>query len=555
MRSHPCRLLLLLPAVLLGLPPASSPAAEDAPVHAKKAPVPPYKFPAKGRHHFPTSLKNPEAQAWFDQGITLHHGFNHMEAARSFRKAASLEPDSPMPHWGLALTLGPNYNRDMDPIDAARNQEAHDAARRAVDLAAKAASPRERALAAALAQRYAPDLKADRAKLDAAYAQALKKVLADFPDDVEAAVLYADALMNLRPWKLWTLDGRPEPGTEEIVAVLEDVLRRAPEHPGANHLYIHAVEASPHPEKALPSAHRLETLVPWIGHLVHMPSHIYIHTGDHAQGALLNIKAAQADEKYLKAQPGEMGVYRMGYYPHNVHFLAFCRMAEGKYALARAAADKLHGLVADKVDHMPMLEAMALTPLQVDLRFGKWKEILKHPEPKAKHLLTRALRHYARVVALVRLGRARDAVADQVAFLALRKQFPEDAMWMTNPARAVLDLAAQILEARTTADPASSLVHWRKAVALQDALAYGEPPDWYYPVRESLGAALLRAGQAEEAEQVFRTDLRRHRRNPRSLFGLAESLRARMKTEAADLVAHQFRQVWREKNPPSLADY
>jgi tetratricopeptide (TPR) repeat protein len=510
-------------------------------------------LPGKGRHHHPIQTANPEAQKFFDQGMTLVFNFNHSEAGRSFRRAAELDPKSPMPHWGIALALGPNYNRDIDPIDDQRYQAAYDAAQQAVALSAQA-PPQEQAYVKALAQRYGKDPKADRTPLETVYMKAMRELAREYPDDPDAATLYADSLMVLRPWKLWSLDGKPAETTEEILQVLEGILKRWPDHAGANHLYIHAVEASPFPERGLPSAQRLLELVPWAGHLVHMPAHILIHTGDFELASRANLLAIEADEEYFqRTEPGM--VYKWMYYPHNIHFLAFARSLQGRHAEAKKAADKLGAFVEPELKKMPMLEGFAVIPLMMELRFHRWDSVLQSPEPPAERKLTAALRHYGRATAYAVKGMAKEAAVEQQMFENLRKQFPADAPFATNTIESVLAVAAAALEARLATDPQTAVQKWRRAVELEDALAYGEPPEWLFPTRESLGAALLRHGQAAEAEKVFRADLKRHRRSGRSLLGLLESLQAQKKIADAEWVRREFEQAWPKGEPLRLADY
>ena len=532
-------------AALLGLGSATV-ADPRGPSGRKVAPL----FSATGRHHRPIATKNVEAQRFFDQGMTLLYGFNHPEAALSFERAAELDPEAVMPHWGLALVVGPNYNAES--IDPAQHKVAYDAVQRALALSA-AAPERERAYVRALAARYSNDPASDPKKLLHDYKSAMGQLMRKYPDDLDAATLYAESLMNLRPWKLWGSDGTPAEGTEEIVAVLEEVLRRDPDHIGANHYYIHAVEASPYPERALPSADRLLRLVPWAGHLVHMSAHIYTRTGDLDQAAKANELAIKADERYVK-RTNRKGTYHAAYYTHSLQFLSYVRAAQGNYGEAKRAADKLLAAVAPEIAEDRMMEAFAQTPLQVQLRFHRWQEILKAPAPGPKLLLSRAFWHYGRSLAFLAKGGRGAAAAEQRAFESIRKEVPASGMPGNNTVDRVLGVAAAVLEARLAADPDAALKHWRRAVELEDALSYGEPPDWYYPVRESLGAALLRSGQAEGAERVFREDLKRNRRNGRSLFGLMESLKAQNRTDDAEWVALEFARAWRQGSPLRVED-
>ncbi len=526
------------------------PLSAKTPRPAKRVDGTPQLLSEKGRHHHPIATKSAETQKFFDQGMTLLFGFNHPEAARSFQRAAELDPKAVMPHWGFALVSGPNYNAES--IDLAQAEVAYDAAQRALALSADAPE-RERAYVEAVATRYSIDPKADPKKLLNDYKNAMGEVMRAYPDDLDAATLYAESLMNLRPWKLWSPDGAPAEGTEEIVTVLEEVLRRDPDHIGANHYYVHALEASPYPERALPSADRLLHLVPWAGHLVHMPAHIYIHTGDFDKAARANELAVRADERYVN-RTNQKGEYRMAYYTHNLQFLAFAYAAEGNCREAKRAADKLLTVVKPEITKKPMLEGFALTPLTVQLRCHQWEEILKAPAPDQKLLLSRAFRHYGRALAFSAKGKGDEAAEEQRAFEALQKEIPDQPVPGNNTTDKVLGVAAAVLEARLADDPAAAIQHWRAAVELEDGLSYGEPPDWYYPVRESLGAALLLDGQASEAEKVFREDLRRNRRSGRSLFGLIESLKAQDRTEDAKLIGVEFARAWKQSVPLRVKD-
>ena len=347
-------------------------------------------WPGLGNLHHPITTTNPQAQSYFDQGVTLVYAFNHDEAVRSFQRAAELDPQAPMPWWGVALAVGPNYNLDVDPE---REKAAFDAILKAETLAAHG-SENERAYVDALARRYSGDPKADLKKLAADYRNAMREVARNYPDDLDAATLYAESMMDLHPWQLWTLDGKPGEDTEEIVAVLQAVLRRDPQHVGANHYYAHALEASPHPEEALPSAHRLETLVPAAGHLVHMPAHIYERTGYYAEAAKSNQVAAAADEAYIRNSSNGGGMYSMMYYSHNLHFLALAASMQGRWADAKAAADRLVANVSPGVKQMPMLEWFLPFPTYVMVRFGRWDDITKLPAPGSSLPIANAVWHY-----------------------------------------------------------------------------------------------------------------------------------------------------------------
>jgi pimeloyl-ACP methyl ester carboxylesterase len=497
-----------------------------------------------GERRHPVSTRNAEAQRFFDQGLALIYAFNHAEAARSFRRAAELDPQLAMAYWGVALAVGPNYNEAT--VDAGRVKAAYEAIQKAQSLGA-GATERERDYIAALAKRFSPEAQPDYKKLALAYRDAMRELHRRYPDDLDAATLFADSLMNVRPWQLWTKDGQPVEGTEEIVATLEEVLKRDPNHAGANHLYIHAVEASKHPERALPSAARLEKLAPQAGHLVHMPSHVYIRTGDYTAAAKSNADAAEVDRAYIKAT-GAQGVYPMMYYSHNIHFLVETYNRMGQLGEARAAAKQLEANVAPHVKAMPMLDMFMPAPLYVRLRFGLWDEILRTPEPDRALVGTHAIWRFARGVAFAATGKLAEAQKEREALAAEVKQVSGDATFGLNSASGVLRVAENALDARIAwakGERGKSIESWRAAVAAWDALNYNEPPDWYYPVRESLGAALLLNGDAAAAEKVFREDLKENPRNARSLFGLMESLKAQGKRDAAAFVEAEFKAAWK----------
>jgi tetratricopeptide (TPR) repeat protein len=501
---------------------------------------------AIGRQHHPIQTKSAEAQAFFDQGITLLYGFNHEEAARAFRRAGELDPASPMPLWGIALAAGPNYNLD---VDAEREKTAFETVQKAQKLAEQA-SQVEKDYVAALAVRYSGEANPDYKKLSSDYAVAMKGLSEKYPDDLDAATLYAESLMNLNPWRLWSLDGQPWERTEEIVHVLESVLRCDPNHAGANHLYIHALEASPHAERALPSAKRLETMVPNVGHLVHMPAHIYIRTGDYAAAAKKNVDGERIDKAYLR-QSGTFGsTYDIIYYSHNLHFLSAAQAMGGNFAAAKQAADELEVHIRPLVDRMPESEVYLPTPILVLVRFHRWDEILNSSPPEQNLVMTNALWHFARGSAAAAIGKIEMAGAERAVLETVRgKTSPEQEFGMYyNKARDLLDLAASILDARIATargEGGRAIQCWMRAVQLEDGFRYNEPPEWFYPVRESLGAALLASGKATEAEQVFREDLRRNPRNPRSLFGLMRSLKAQQREADAAWVEREFRAAWK----------
>src|ERR1700726_3654738 len=361
---------------------------------------PPDLMPSTGQHHHRISTKNPQAQRLFDQGLTLVFAFNHEEAARAFRRAAELDPQSAMAFWGVALALGPCINLDVDPP---HEKAAYEAIQNALSLG-PSATERERAYIQALAKRYSSDPNVDLRKLDGEYAKAMRELSAHYPDDLDASTLYAESLMDLHPWKLWSLDGPPTEGTEEILAVLESVLRRDPNHVGANHYYVHATEASPHPEWALASAKRLETLAPGAGHLVHMPAHTYMRVGDYAGAARSNAEAAEVDRGYLRESGTTGSMYDMMYYCHNLHFLAASYSMGGDFAHATQAADELAAHVAPMLRDMPMAEVYVPYSIFVRVRFHRWDEVLKLPPPNASLTMTTAFLYFARGSAFAAKG-------------------------------------------------------------------------------------------------------------------------------------------------------
>lgn len=504
-------------------------------------------FAGMGSHRHPIHTSSAEAQRYFDQGVTLLFGFNHEEAYRSFARAAELDSKSPMPHWGMALALGANYN-DPEP-EADRLKKARAEVERTLALSA-GAPDNERSYAEALARRYAADpAGADKAKLARDYATAMKELSARYPDDLDAATLYAESLMNLHPWKLWTPDGKPGEDTAEIVLVLESVLKRDPNHPGANHYYIHAIEASREPQKALPSAARLETLVPSAGHLVLMPAHIYMRTGSYVAAEKANAIAADVDRQYIRAT-GAQGMYPMMYYNHNVHFESAAAAMAGRYTAAKKAADVLYADVLPGVPEMAMLEGFLLQPTFVALRFHQWDEIRQMPDPGPRLPMLRAAWLYARAMAAAAAGDVAKAEVLREAYAVSRDGLGAAMMaGPQNTASALFAVASNVLDARIATargDRGAALASWTKAVEAEDALAYDEPAAWYYPVRESLGAALLADGQAAEAEKVFRADLEKNPRNGRSLYGLAEALKAQKRLADAAWTEAQFDAAWKD---------
>jgi len=489
-----------------------------------------------GNTHHAVSTKSPEAQKFFDQGLAYCYAFNHAEAIRSFKHAAELDPGCAMVYWGEALALGPNINLDVDP-DA--EKAAFTAEQKAVAaLKAPHISAHDRAYIDALARRYSDDPKADLKKLAADYKVAMGELTRAYPDDLDAATLYAESAMDLRPWKLWTKDGKPEEGTEEIVGVLESVLRRDPNHLGANHFYIHAVEASASPDRAIDAAHRLPGLAPAAGHLVHMPAHVYIRTGDYAAAIKANQEATAVDEKYIACcKPS--GIYPTMYYNHNRHFLAVAACMANDSRTAIAAADALGAAAREGMKEMPMVEPFAAVPMLVRVRFARWDDFASMQAPEATLATTATAYHFGRGMAAVAKGDTARANSELTAVREGRKGI-EKVEFGLNSSSNVMLIGECMLAGRikaTSGDMAGAISEYRKAVEAQDALSYDEPSAFPWPARETLGAALLKSGDAAGAEVVFRDDLKHNPNNPRSLLGLAESLKARNSTEAASAEA------------------
>ncbi|QDU60493.1 Tetratricopeptide repeat protein [Planctomycetes bacterium Pan216] len=494
-----------------------------------------------------------DAQRWFNQGIQLLYGYNHDEAIRSFEKAAEIDPSCAMAWWGSAYARGLHINNPE--MTEEQSKLAHEAATKAMNALDNEA-PVEKALVEAVSKRYALPVPEDRSSLDQAYADAMESVWHRFPNDPDVGALYAESLMNLQPWDLWTHEGAPKGRTLEIVAVLERTLAKMPEHPGANHFYIHAIEASPWPEKGVPSAERLREMVPGSGHLVHMPSHIYIRVGRYGDAADANERAIKADESYFAKAP-EPDFYSL-YFLHNVHFLAYAAMMEGRYDLALESARKIEESIPPQFleKYVTLADGFMPTSLYVMIRFGKWHEILAEPEPPTKRLFSRAEWHFARAVALAALGKthqARDEI-DQLDEVA--SKLTDEWKMGNNKAEEVIAIArtmamGEILfrEGKTK----KAFKRLRKAVAMEEMLRYDEPPGWMQPVRHALGALLLADGRDAEAEEVYRADLVRHPNNAWSLLGLEQSLRKQGKTAKADKLAAQVKKAWSRSDVAPVA--
>ncbi len=508
-----------------------------------------------GDLHHPVSTKNPEAQKFFDQGLRFIYAFNHDEAARSFQHAAELDPKLGMAYWGVAEAVGPNYN---DPADPDRYKHAHEAVQKAVDLSSDAPK-NEQAYIQAMAKRFPADPNSDLKKAAEEYRDAMREVMKQFPDDLDAATLFAEAGMNLHPWGLWHQDGTPQEGTEEIVATLESVMKRDPNHLGAIHYYIHSVEASNNPDRALAGANKLAQLAPNAGHIVHMPAHIYIRTGDYDAAVKTNEQAAEVDRTYIKAT-GAQGIYPMMYYSHNLHFVAMCGAMNGRYADARKNADLLVANVGPHVKDMPPLEGFMTIPIAVEIRFHHWNEILKMPAPDASMKTATVFWHFGRGLALAGTDKVTEAEAEYKIVSEAEAATPPDVIFqmpINNKAKDIMKIAENVLGAKIAIakkDNEHAVAMLREAVAIQDKLNYGEPPDWFYPVRENLGGALLMTGDAAGAEKVFRDDLDRNPRNPRSLFGLHQSLLQQKRDYDAGYVQKQFDASWKGESQALKVD-
>ncbi|WP_414584345.1 tetratricopeptide repeat protein [Scytonema sp. PCC 10023] len=505
-------------------------------------------FKNLGNHHHPISTNSKLAQRYFDQGLTLAYGFNHAEAARSFKEAASLDPNCAMCYWGIALVKGPNINA---PMEKEAVPETVQAMKKAIGLS-KNASEKEKAYIQALAKRYSLQPDENRKPLDTAYVNAMREVQKRYPEDLDAATLFAEAFMDTMPWNYWSKDGKPNPGTTELLTVLESVLKRNPNHPGANHLYIHAVESSPNPERGIASADRLGELVPGAGHLVHMPAHIYIRVGRYHDAVVANQRAIAVDQDYI-TQCHAQGIYPLGYMPHNHHFLMAGAMMGGDSEVAIQAARH----TAEMADQKKMrelgygtLQHYYAMPLYALTRFGKWDEILKEPAPVADLKYPNGVWHYTRGMAFAAKGELKQAAEElkQLKAIAADPAIKKVTVWDINTTSQLLQMASEVLAGEIAAqqsDYTKAIAHLKTAVTLEDNLKYDEPATWYSPVRQSLGALLLKTNRGAEAETVYKEDLERYPENGWSLFGLVQSLRQQGKTREALTVQERFEQAWK----------
>lgn len=509
----------------------------------KKAPL----LPGLEGMNFKITTTNADAQRYFDQGLMLAYGFNHAEAARSFYEASRIDPECAMCYWGFAYVLGPNYNAGMEPDNYER---AYEAIQKAVKLSDKV-TPKERDLIAAMAKRYPPEPLDNRSPYDQAYAAALKEVSQKYPNDVDILAMYAESIMDLHPWDLWEKTGEAKPWTPEILELLEKAIALNPKHPGPLHFHIHATEASQNPEMGIPSADALRDLVPGAGHLVHMPGHTYIRTGDYHKGTLANLKAVAVDSNYLEVCHAQ-GVYPLALYPHNWHFLSATAALEGNGKLAFKAALK----VAEYSDRDVMkepgwgtLQHYYTIPYYVAIKFGMWDEILEmhNFDPTMKY--PDAVRRYARGMAFLGKGDLKQAKVEleQLKVHAADESLKEITIWDINDTYTLLQIAKNVLEGEILAKEGKydeSIQLLKSAVAIEDQLGYEEPPDWFFSVRHHLGAVLIEAGKFAEAEKTYREDLLVFKKNGWALHGLATALKKQGKTKAAAEIQQQFEQAW-----------
>lgn len=508
----------------------------------------PWRRSELGQFHRPVTTNSDSAQRWFDQGLVLCFGFDQEVARLSFAHAARLDPRCAMAHWGYAYAHGPHINNSS--MDEESSREAHEATQRALALVDEV-SPVERDLIHALAKRYAWPPPTDRAQLDRDYADAMREVWRAHPEDDDVGALFAEALMDLRPWDLWSAAGEPRPETPEVIATLETVLARQSDHPGATHYYVHTMEASPTPEKAVPAAEKLGARVPGASHLVHMPSHIWIRVGRYADAIDANARATQVDARRV-ARHGAGGFYAL-YRAHNFHFLMWAAMFDGQRSVAlKAARDTVAQIPLETVRAMPQfLEGFLGSPYHVMVRFGMWDELLREPPPAADFVATTAMWRYGRALAFASLGRVAEAEAERELFEAACKQVPDSHLVGNNSMGAVLDVGREMVAgelAYRQGDFAQAFEHLREAVRRDDALRYDEPWGWVQPARHALGALLLEQGQLDEARSVYLRDLQRHPNNGWSLFGLAESLRRLGREEDARQVRRRFEHAWKRSD-------
>jgi tetratricopeptide (TPR) repeat protein len=506
-------------------------------------------FSGMGSFHMPITTRDTDAQRYFDQGMVLAFGFNHAESIRSFRAAQTLDSDCAMCFWGEALATGPNINVTNNG-KAVMTPEERASARAAIDHAltlVDGVTPKERSWILALDKRYDGQRETPRDPLDRAWADALSEMVDAYPDDMTVASVYAEALMNTMPWDYWGPSGEAKPDTQAVIKSLERVMAADPEHPLALHLYIHALEASSNAQKAERAADALANLVPGSGHLVHMPSHIYFRVGRYQDAALANIRAADVDEAYI-AECNAQGFYPALYYPHNIHFLWASATMQGQSELSLKSARRVvENVRIEQVEQFPTIQFFRTVPMLSLVRFARWEEILSEPEPHAPFAFARAIWHYGRGVAYASMENKESALKELAAIERLEPEVDEIFMGNVYPAKSLIGIAKSLLRgeiAFRSGAMAAAVTSFEQAVAMQDALPYTEPPFWYYPTRQSLGAALLADGRAAEAQLVFEADLEQYPMNGWSLYGLTEALNAQGLTAPAEAARQRFETVW-----------
>ena len=503
-----------------------------------------------GDHSHSITTSQDGVQEYFDQGLVLAFAFNHAESIRSFKAAQTLDPSCAMCYWGEALARGPNINVTSNGkavMSEGERIKAFEAALKAKDLMVNS-TPKEQAYITALSSRYDGDITSDRNVLDLSYAEAMEKVVRIYPEDMDAASLYSEALMNTMPWNYWSDDGSPKPDTIKVISKLEEVLEKEPNHPLAIHLYIHAVEASSSPERAELAAERLGNLVPGAGHLVHMPAHIFWRVGRYHDASEANINAAKVDEEYI-AQCNAQGFYPAAYYPHNIHFLWAASTMEGRSELSIESALKVAKYVnLDQIKLFPTIEYFHTIPLLSYVRFGKWEEILNSSKPAPEFKYSQGIYHYAKGMAYAAGGELQKAREEQSQILPLKESKEVKIIIKGGqPSGLLLEIASELLTGQIAFSNNNFSIasrHFEAAVNLQDSLPYTEPPFWYYPARQSLGNSLMKEGKISAAENVYRRDLQDYPRNGWSLFGLSLALEAQGKTEEAEEVNKKFRLIW-----------
>jgi len=506
-------------------------------------------FSGMGSFHMPITTRDTDAQRYFDQGMVLAFGFNHAESIRSFRAAQTLDSDCAMCFWGEALATGPNINVTNNG-KAVMTPEERASARAAIDHAltlVDGVTPKERSWILALDKRYDGQRETPRDPLDRAWADALAAMVDAYPDDMTVASVYAEALMNTMPWDYWGPSGEAKPDTQAVIKSLERVMAAEPEHPLALHLYIHALEASSNAQKAEGAADALANLVPGSGHLVHMPSHIYFRVGRYQDAALANIRAADIDEAYI-AECNAQGFYPALYYPHNIHFLWASATMQGQSELSLKSARRVvENVRIEQVEQFPTIQFFRTVPMLSLVRFARWEEILSEPEPHAPFAFARAIWHYGRGVAYASMENKESALNELAAIERLEPEVDEIFMGNVYPAKSLIGIAKSLLRGEISfrsGAMAAAVTSFDEAVAMQDALPYTEPPFWYYPTRQSLGAALLADGRAAEAQLVFEADLEQYPMNGWSLYGLTEALNAQGRTALAEAARQRFETVW-----------